>query len=37
MYVIEKIVMGIINCGGGGHGGAGSELDSHDNVLVAGE
>ena len=29
--------MGITNCGEGGHGGAGSELDSHANMIVAGE
>ena len=29
--------MGITTCGEGGHGGAGSELDSHANMIVAGE
>ena len=29
--------MGLTNCGEGGHGGAGSELDSHANMIVAGE
>ena len=36
-HIIERITMGITNSGEGGHGGAGSELDSHANMIVTGE
>ena len=29
--------MGITNCGQGGHGGAGLEIDSHANMIDTGE